>query len=195
MNDIQQQIDQAVCVLQSGGIVVFPTDTAFGIGCRLDKPQVIERLFTIRERPRTQATPVLVSDIDMAMEYFVHPSEDVIRFMKEFWPGALTIISDCDAQRVNELVRGGGNTIGLRMPNNTTIRSIISRVGVPILGPSANFHGKPTPYSYQSLDPALLKKVDFVVEGSCSVGLASTVVDCTKHPYVIIRQGSVDLPS
>ncbi len=194
MNNIQQQIDQAVRVLHDGGIIVFPTDTAFGIGCRLDKPQAIDRLFTIRERPRTQATPVLVSDVEMAMDYFVAPSKDVIRFMKEFWPGALTIISDCDANKVNQLVRGGGNTIGLRMPNNMTIRSIISQTGTPILGPSANFHGKPTPYSYQSLDPELLKKVDFVVEGSCSVGLASTVVDCTKNPYVIIRQGSVVLP-
>jgi L-threonylcarbamoyladenylate synthase len=80
------------------------------------------------------------------------------------------------------------------MPNNKTILSIISGVGVPILGPSANFHGKPTPYFFDALDPELLALVDFVVEGSCSISLASTVVDCSVHPYTILRQGAVVLP-
>jgi len=193
MISIQTQIDAATSILSEGGIVVFPTDTAFGIGCRVDNSSSIERLFRIRERPLTQATPVLVADPKMALNYFMHPSADVVNLMAAYWPGALTIISTCDAEKVNALVRGGGDTIGLRMPKNDTILSILSGVGLPILGPSANFHGKPTPYSFDALDPELLKLVDYVVEGSCSVGLASTVVDCSVYPYTIVRQGTVHI--
>lgn len=193
MIPIQSQIKAAINIILDGGIVIFPTDTAFGIGCRIDTSESIERLFRIRQRPLTQATPVLVVDPEMALKYFSHPSADVLHLMNTYWPGALTIISDCDTEKVNNLVRGGGHTIGLRMPNNDTALSIISGAGVPILGPSANFHGKPTPFTFESLDPELLKLVDYVVEGSCSVGLASTVVDCTKNPYTIIRQGGVIL--
>ncbi len=194
MNIIQTQIEEAKRILNEGGIVVFPTDTAFGIGCRVDNGASIERLFRIRQRPQTQATPVLVADSEMALKYFTNPSSYVLQFMGTYWPGALTIISDCDTKKVNTLVRGGGHTIGLRMPNNKTILSIISGVGVPILGPSANFHGKPTPYFFDALDPELLALVDYVVEGTCSVGLASTVVDCSDNPYTILRQGAVVLP-
>ena len=193
MIPIQSQIDTAINIILDGGIVIFPTDTAFGIGCRIDKSESIERLFLIRRRPLTQATPVLVVDSEMALRYFSHPTADVLYLMRTYWPGALTIISECDTDQVNNLVRGGGHTIGLRMPNNDAALSIISGVRVPILGPSANFHGKPTPYSFESIDPDLRKLVDYVVEGSCSVGLASTVVDCTKNPYTILRQGGVIL--
>ncbi len=193
MIPIQSQIDSAINTILDGGIVIFPTDTAFGIGCRIDTSESIERLFRIRRRPLTQATPVLVLDSEMALRYFTHPSKEALHLMGTYWPGALTIISDCDTEKIHNLVRGDGHTIGLRMPNNDTILSIISGVGVPILGPSANFHGNPTPYTFESVDPELVKLVDYVVEGSCSVGLASTVVDCTKNPYTILRQGGVKL--
>ena len=188
------QIQKAVEVLKQGGIIIYPTDTAFGIGCRIDNQAAVDRLFKIRKRPRTQATPVLVSSPDMALAYFSSSSDIVRRLMKTYWPGALTIISACDTKLIYSPIRGNGKTIGLRMPNNETILEIIRGVGVPILGPSANFHGDPTPYSMDDLRPALIKLVDFVVTGECSVKQASTVVDCSDDPYKIIRQGAVQLP-
>jgi len=187
------QIQKAVDIVKSGGIVVYPTDTAFGIGCRIDNRAAVDRLFAIRKRPLTQATPVLVSSEDMALTYFINPSDIVRRFMKTYWPGALTIISQCDTNAIYSPIRGNGKTIGLRMPNNKTILEIIKRVGIPILGPSANFHGEATPYSMDDLSPDLVKLVDFVVSGECTVGQASTVVDCSVDPYTIVRQGAVIL--
>ncbi len=184
-------IKKAIEILKGGGIVIYPTDTAFGIGCRIDNMKAVDRLFDIRRRPRTQATPVLVSSIDMALLYFSDPSQIVRRFMHDYWPGALTIVSFCKKELVHSPIRGDGNTIGLRMPDHQTALTIIAGVGVPILGPSANFHGLPTPYHYEDLDPALEKLVDFVVPGETSSGLASTVVDCSSQPYHIIRQGAV----
>ncbi len=188
------KLARAIEVLINGGVVVFPTDTAFGIGCRIDSDTSIERLFSIRRRPITQPTPVLVSNIDMALSYFEHPSKMVIDLMQTYWPGALTIISGCDNSRVNELVRGGGNTIGLRLPNHRDTLAMIDQVGVPILGPSANFHGLPTPYKYEDLDPELVQLVDYVLPGECSMKQASTVVDCSGEKIYIRRQGGVILP-
>lgn len=183
----------AVKIVKNGGIIIFPTDTAFGIGCRIDNHAAVDRLFNIRRRPIAQAMPILVSSIPMALTYYLHPSDIVRHLMKGYWPGALTIVAPCKTNMIYSPIRGGGNTVGLRMPNHPTILKIIEEVGIPILGPSANFHDHPTPYSIGDLNPELVKLVDFVVPGECTVKQASTVVDCSQDPYKIIRQGVVVL--
>lgn len=180
-------------VLDKGGIIVFPTDTAFGIGCRIDRPEAVDRLFKIRKRPLKQAMPVLVSGEHMSLTYYDSPSDIVRRLMKHYWPGALTIVAPCKEQLIYSPIRGGGENVGLRMPNHPSILEIIKEAGVPVLGPSANFHGDPTPYSMEDLNPELLRLVDYVVPGECSLKQASTVVDCSVDPYKIIRQGAVRL--
>lgn len=129
----------------------------------------------------------------MALTYFDHPSDIVRRFMEMYWPGALTIVAPCNTKLIHSPIRGNGGSIGLRMPNHTIPLSIIESVGVPILGPSANFHGASTPFTFEALDPALVALVDYVVPGVCSEGEVSTVVDCIRDPYRIIRQGAVDI--
>ncbi len=184
---------EAIKILAEGGIVIYPTDTAFGIGCRIDRPASVDRLFSLRKRPLTQATPVLVASIEMAPVYFDNPSDVVRRLMEKHWPGALTIVAKCHKKLVYSPIRGGGNNIGLRMPNHETALQIIRGVGVPILGPSANFHGAPTPYREADLDPELVKLVDLVVPGATSSGNVSTVVDCSVTPYKILRQGAISV--
>lgn len=187
-------LDTAIKILQEGGIVIYPTDTAFGIGCRVDKEKSIERLFQLRKRPVSQATPVLVNSIAMAAKYFLSPLPNNVRqLMKEYWPGALTIVYSCKKDMVPLLVRGGGETIGLRLPNNEVALALINAVGIPILGPSANFHGQETPFEYSQLDSNLIKLVDYVLDGSCSLSNVSTVVDCASFPWKIIRQGAVKI--
>lgn len=183
----------AIEVLRRGGIVIYPTDTAYGIGCRIDYPESVDRLFALRERATTKATPVLVDSYDMALAYFVNPNDIVRRLMKVHWPGALTIVSACDRNQIYSPIRGGGSTIGLRMPNHDMALGIIRGVGVPILGTSANFSGGRTPFVAEELDPDLVKLVDMVVPGTCGGGSVSTVVDCTKTPAVILRHGAVEL--
>ncbi len=199
-------IQKAINVVKDGGVIIYPTDTAFGIGCRIDNHAAVDRLFTLRRRPATQPMPVLVSTIDMALAYFDSPSDIVRRLMNDYWPGALTIVAHCKKDLIYSPIRAGGDTVGLRMPNHTVPLTIIEAVGVPILGPSANFHGEPTPYTLKDLDPNLVKLVDFVVparlpapersdggQGECTIKQASTVVDCSVEPYKILRQGAVKL--
>jgi len=184
---------KAITVLKGGGIVIFPTDTAYGIGCRIDDTSAIDRLYKLRNRPLTQATPVLVSSLEQALQYYDSPSDTVFQLAKAHWPGALTIVAPCRVDKVYILVRGGKTTIGLRMPNDDSLLRIIQAVGVPILGPSANFHDKPTPFTFESLDPDLVAKVDFVLPGLPGSGEVSTVVDASVTPYRIIREGAIAL--
>jgi L-threonylcarbamoyladenylate synthase len=184
-------ITAAVDSLNRGGIIIFPTDTAFGIGCRLDKTDSVDRLFALRKRPLTQATPVLVSSVAMALEYYNQPSEIIRTLAEKYWPGALTIVAGCKTDLVYPPVRGNGPSIGLRMPNHPLILEIIRRVGVPVLGPSANFHNALTPHAFTDLDPELIRLVDIVVPGVCTTGGVSTVVDCSDGSVKVIRPGAI----
>lgn len=185
-------ITEAIKVLREGGIVIYPTDTAFGIGCRVDNEESVNKVFSIRNRPQEKAVPVLVSSIDMAKKYWSSPLPDIVRHLTEkYWPGGLTVIYTVKKDGVSPFVTGGKKTIGLRMPDHETPIQLIEGIGVPILGPSANFSGGNTPYSVEELDKNLIKKVDYVLEGKTKGKMASTVIDCTQTPPKIIRPGAV----
>lgn len=186
-------VAKAVQILKEGGIVIFPTDTAFGIGCRIDDENAVKRLFKIRKRSETKAVPVLVSSVSMAQTYLQPIPQKVINVMNKYWPGALTIVLQSKIEEIPALVRGGGETIGVRMPNHQIALALITGVDVPIVGTSANFAGEPTPYQFDALDGELVKLVDYVVPGECDTKIASTVIDCTKEPWKIVRQGAIIL--
>ena len=186
MNTVSQIIE----MVKSGGVAIFPTDTAFAIGCRVDNENAVKRLFSIKQRSEQQAVPILVDSIAMARKYG-EISEKVQNILNKFWPGALTVIVEANESKISPLVLGMGNTVGLRQPKSDIALQIISKVGVPLVGTSANFHGRQTPYKTEDLDPELIKLVDSVVPGICPVGLASTIVDTTKDPWQIVRQGVV----
>jgi L-threonylcarbamoyladenylate synthase len=190
---METNIQQAIEVLKQGGIVIFPTDTAFGIGCRIDKEESVKKLFRLRKRPEDKAVPVLVDTVTMAQRYLQPiPQEVIDRLIEPYWPGALTIVLNCKKDQVPSLVRGGGETIGVRIPKHTIARTLIREVGIPILGPSANFAGEATPYRFEDLNPDLTKLVDYVVPGDTSGdNTASTVMDCTTTPWKILRQGAI----
>lgn len=191
---MEKDIKKTLEILREGGIVIFPTDTAFGIGCRIDDEKAIQRLFSIRKRPITQATPVLVDTVKMVRDYveFI-PQEVIDKLIEPYWPGALTIVLQSRINKVPSLVRGGSATVGVRIPNHPAPRSIIRQLGVPILGPSANFHGEPTPYKFEDLNKELVKLVDYVLPGTCSICQPSTVIDCTQTPWKVLREGVLKL--
>ena len=190
---MNRNLDKAVRIVKSGGIIIFPTDTAYGIGCRVDDKKAIQRLFKIRKRPQDKAVPVLASSIEMLEEYVQEISPEVRSLMEKYWPGGLTLVLNCKKDKIPGLVRGGGSTIGIRIPAHQTVRELIKKVGVPILAPSANFSGERTPFKMLDLDPELARLVDFVLPGKCSVHKPSTVVDVTQKPWKILRSGAVKI--
>ncbi len=190
---MQSEIQKIIRVLNQGGVVIYPTDTAFGIGCRIDKKDSIKKLFDIRRRPYNQAVPVLFNSIDMINKYVQNIDEEVNKLMDKYWPGALTIILPAKIENISDLVRGGGETIGVRIPNHKAILQVINEIGIPILAPSANFHGEKTPLKFEDLDKEIIGKVDYVLRGECSVKQPSTVIDCSVGKWRIVRKGAIEI--
>lgn len=187
-------IEEAIKIIKQGGIVIYPTDTAFGIGCRVDDEKAVKRLFDLRKRPPQQATPVLFDTKERVKEYVLPFDQNVEELMEKYWPGALTIVLSCLVQKIPSMVRGGGKTLGVRIPDHQIALELVRGADIPILGPSANFHGEPTPYTFETLDKELLKLADYYLEGKTKgIGLASTVVDASINPWKIIRQGAVTI--
>ncbi|HLA03998.1 MAG TPA: L-threonylcarbamoyladenylate synthase [Patescibacteria group bacterium] len=179
----EDQIKEAVKILKKGGIVIFPTDTVYGIGCRFDDKDAISRLYKIKKTPESQPFPILVSDLSQVEKLAVinKTGEELI---KKYWPGALTIVLQS---------KEGKNKIGFRMPDSALIKSIIDGVGEPLIGTSANFHGSRAPRSYGEIDPDFIKLADFVLKGECQLEMESTVIDATVDPPKVLRQGAIKL--
>jgi len=178
-----QQIEQAAQIMKNKGIVIFPTDTVFGIGCRIDSTDAVNRLYRIKRTSRSQRFPILVSTVQQIQDYAQAPPKAKI-LMEKYWPGALTIILKS---------KTGVDKLGFRMPKSDIVKYLIEKVGVPIIGTSANFHKMKTPKSYKELDPKLRKIVDFIIKGECDLKSESTVVDATGSELRIIRQGAVNI--
>ncbi len=189
---MNSSIQEAVTVVREGGIIIFPTDTAFGIGCRMDDEQAVEKLFSLRNRPSRQAVPVLFNSVDMVRSYVQEiPSAVNETLIDAYWPGALTIILPAHLKKVPALVRGGGIGIGCRIPSHQIPLTLIDELEVPLIGTSANFSGAETPYQMSDIDPRLLNLVDYVVPGTTTIRNESTVINCLEEPWVIVRQGAV----
>ena len=189
---MRSKVREAIRTLKKGGIVIFPTETAFGIGCRMDNKRAVGRLIKIRGRKKEKPFLVLVANLQMAKKYWQKLPVRVEDLAKKFWPGPLTIVYYCRTDFVPSEVRAGGKTLGVRMPDHKIILNLIEGVGIPLLAPSANFAGEETPYKFSDLNPNFLRLVDFVLEAPCGkYKKPSTIIDCTQKPWKILREGAI----
>lgn len=172
-------LETALNILRRGGVILFPTDTVYGIGCRFDRPAAIERIRNIKKT--TQFLPILVSDINQAHR-LAFMNNAAVHLANKYWPGGLTIVM---TSKVKD------EKIGVRMPDSALIKNIIEKLNSPIVGTSANFHNQKAVYRYQDLDPKLIKLVDYVIKGECDKKVESTVVDATVSPTKILREGTI----
>lgn len=187
-------IGEAIEVLKKGGIAVFPTDTVYGIGCRLDNEESLKRLFSIRNRPEEKAVLVVVDSVEMAQTYLQPIPEDVRRkLMNKYWPGGLTIVLPCKTNFVPSIARGGRLTLGVRQTNHSILLEILKELNVPLVAPSANFAGDVTPKTFEEVNKQLLGMVDVAIKGECGGDMSSTVIDCSVNPWKILREGAVDV--
>lgn len=180
-------------ILKKGGILIFPTDTAFGIGCRIDDEKAVLRLYKIRKRPENMPFPMLFDSISMVERYAYIEDAKVRELLRKYWPGGLTVVLKSKQDKIPAEVLGGGDSVGVRIPNDRRLIRMIGELGVPIIGTSANFHGQITPFNASDLDKDLIKLSDGVLEGSAKGKVTSTVIDTTKTPWKILRLGGVRL--
>ncbi len=182
---------RAIEALRRGQAIVFPTDTVYGLGCRIDDEGAVRRIYEIKGRPPTEPLPVLLADPIQVQTYARSVNAAAQRLMSRFWPGALTLVF-LRSDRIPLAVAGGGETVGLRVPAHPIPRALARAMLIPIVGTSANSHGMPAPVTAQLAVWDLGDRVDLVLDGGrATLARESTVVDVTGSVPRLVRQGAI----
>ncbi|GCD08538.1 L-threonylcarbamoyladenylate synthase [Clostridium tagluense] len=192
-NNIKQNIiEEAGIVIACGGLVVFPTETVYGLGCNALDALAVEKIFKAKGRP--QDNPLIVHVADFNIEPLVKEIPNIAkRVMDKYWPGPITLIFN-KSELIPMTTSANLDTVGIRMPSNLIARKLIEAAGTPIAAPSANISGRPSPTEVESCIEDLSGKIEYIIGGDKSeVGLESTIVDCTCTPLCILRPGAITL--
>lgn len=188
---MNKDLKKAADILKKGGVVIFPTDTAFGIGARFDDEKAVRRVFEIKKRSFDNALLVLVDSIKMAEKYVVIPDDVKVKLVLKYWPGGLSLFFRTKPGQVSKIVTADTPILAVRWPNHKEMERVIKKVGVPIIATSANISGRTTPYSLDEVDKKVTEQVDYVLSGECTYKKESTIIDTTVKPWKIIREGVV----
>ena len=182
-------LDLAAAAILSGKILIYPTDTVYGLGANPFNKQAVIRIFKVKNRPRSRPLPLAVSGEKMVDRIaFMTVKAHVL--MERFWPGALTVVLE-KKEGLLDAVAGGGNSVGVRAPNHQVPLALMRRTALPLVATSANLHGGVPPRDARDAISQIRSPVDLVLDGGETNGIASTVVDLTKTPPVIVREGPV----
>jgi len=186
-------VDRAVQVLARGGTVVFPTDTLYGLGCNALDAHAACRVFDIKHRSYVKAMPMLVRDLSWARELaYVTPDQE--RIISVFWPGKVTFVLP-RRDIVPAIMCGGGQTVGVRSPDNPFVQSLLQHFGYPLAGTSANISGHEPHHDPQIIAAAFRLSAPqpnlMLDAGLLPPSEPSTVVDLSGRQPRILRQGAV----
>ena len=188
-NPQTRHIQTIVDILKSGGIIIYPTDTIYGLGCDIFQHKAIERICRIKGiDPRKAQLSFICSDLSHLSEYTQQLSTPVYRMLKEFLPGPYTFILKASKQ-VPKLLQSKKNTVGLRIPKNKIACAIVEELGRPILSVSL-----PGEMVEDYTDPEIMNEnfphpIDIIVDGGIGGHQPSTVIDCTGDEPILIRKG------
>ena len=181
---------EAVECLKSGGIVAIPTDTVYGLGADPFNADAVQRLYTLKGRPDGKPIPLVLSSVDDVHRVAQNLPDYFFHLTDRFWPGGLTII--VEAKDLLPVLTAGGNTVGVRIPDNPLLLKILKTFGGPAAITSANLSGEPPATSPQEIGEALASRIDVIVDGGKTPGpVPSTVYDISVSPPLIRRHGVI----
>lgn len=181
----------ALQVLNSGGLVAFPTDTVYGLGAPAFQPNAVARLYAVKGRPRTKAIPILLNDAGALERVAQDIPPEAWLLAEKFWPGPLTIVL-ARKPTVPDVVTAGGENLAVRVPNHHFALRLIEAVGGALAATSANPSGRPDPVTAEEVLAYLGGRIELILDGGrCPGGVPSTVVDVTRIPPVVIRRGAI----
>lgn len=190
-NPNAEVINLAATVLRDGGIVVFPTETVYGLGALADSKFGPHEMFEVKVRPADLPIPLLVETEDALDTWGADVPECAHKIAHAFWPGAVTIVVKA-SERVPKDFRAPDGTIGLRAPDHEVVMELIQAAGGPIFATSANTHGNPAPGSFAEIEPRIIAHADLSLDaGETEHQVASTVVLCTGDEPTVVREGAV----
>ncbi|GAX00341.1 L-threonylcarbamoyladenylate synthase [Secundilactobacillus mixtipabuli] len=186
------EVEAAAKLLKQGELIAFPTETVYGLGADATNEQAASNVYAAKGRPSDNPLIVTVSSIEMVEHYAQPLSDQVKQLMAHFWPGSLTIVLPLKPGTLSKTVTGGLDTAAFRMPKNQVTLKLIATAGIPIVGPSANTSGKPSPtlakHVYHDLNGKIAGIVD---DGPTQVGVESTIIDMSTETPTILRPGAV----
>jgi len=182
-------LSKAIAALKNGKVIVYPTDTLYGLGADIFNDEAVKKVFKIKKREKTNALPIAVADVN-ELEKIAFVDDKSRCLIKAFLPGKLTVVLK-KKNIVSNLVTGGSDNVAIRIPDNKIALYLLSNFG-PLTATSANIHGKKTPVNIIDIN-IQFKSSDIAVyiDNGILDGVPSTIVDMTQEPFKIIRKGSI----
>ncbi|AIG66080.1 Threonylcarbamoyl-AMP synthase [Weissella ceti] len=185
------ELSAAVSAIQAGQLVSFPSETVYGLGANAFNEQAVQQVYAAKGRPSDNPLIVHVADIAQVTDFaLTNAWADTL--MATFWPGPLTMILPVKPDALSETVTGGLDTVAIRMPDNDVTRQLIRDAGVPLVGPSANTSGRPSPtlaaHVYHDLQGKIAGVVD---DGATMIGVESTIIDLSTEQPTVLRPGKI----
>jgi L-threonylcarbamoyladenylate synthase len=179
--------------VKKGGIVAFPTETVYGLGANIFDENAIRKIFDAKQRPDDNPLIAHIRSLSQIDKLVKTITPNAQKFIDAFFPGPLTLVLN-KSDRVPLVATANLNSVGVRMPRNKLAQEFLQRCGTPIVAPSANISGKPSPTTWQAVFEDLDGRIDCILQGETTeIGLESTVVDCTSNIPLILRSGAVTL--
>jgi len=182
-----------ICARVAGGaIVVYPTDTVYGIGTTITKPDDIRRIFTIKGRTLRKPMALLIGYGEIVHRFASEVTPEAKKLMETFWPGPLTIVFPVKSGAVPEVINNQGKTVGMRMPDHPTALRLIQGCGGVIATTSANTSELEDAATFEMARNYFEGKVEIMLDGGSSpMGIPSTVVTCTEDGVSVLREGYI----
>lgn len=187
----EKDIELAAQIIKEGGLVAFPTETVYGLGADAMNQEAVSKVYAAKGRPSDNPMIVHIArDVHM-FKVTETITDDMRKLMDTFWPGPLTMVVPAKPE-VPRVVTGGLDTVAVRMPDSQPTLDLILESGCPLVGPSANLSGHPSPTSASHVDDDLHGRINAIIQGEdCRVGIESTVVDMTSEVPMILRPGVI----
>jgi len=197
-NCTQGVIEKAAKALTDGHLVAFPTETVYGLGADATNEKAVSRIYSVKDRPANHPLIVHISSINQLEKWAIDIQEYAINLARDFWPGPMTLILK-RSELVKDYITGGQSNVGLRVPAQPIALALLVEFekngGFGIAAPSANRFGAVSPTTANDVSEELqiyLNREDLILDGGqCSIGLESTIIDCTGPMPIILRPGAI----
>ena len=189
--DNESEIDECVNTLRAGSVIGIPTETVYGLAAIATNKSAINLVFAIKERPTSHPLILHIADVSMLDDWATNISSEARALCKKFWPGPLTLILHKSDKVLTE-VTGGRDTVAIRCPNHSVTTKLLKKLNDAVVAPSANKFGKVSPTTAKHVVNDLGSDISIVLDGGdCSIGLESTIIDCTTTPPQLLRTGAI----
>lgn len=187
----KKQLETTVALLQQGGLVALPTETVYGLAADASNEHAVSKIFKAKGRPSNHPVIVHVGSIDQLNQWAKDIPDYALKLAKTFWPGPMTLILK-KQKSVLDAITGGQDSVGIRIPSNPIMQKVLQRFDGGLAAPSANRFGHISPSSARHVKQSLGDNVDLIIDGGpTSIGIESTIIDCTGNHPRILRHGMI----